>query len=312
MRNNNLIEALRGQPKAQEVTPKAFDPTTGESGGYLLTEEQLLEVRELVRQYGGLGVLADVIPVKATKGSILIEKAAVTTGFKVISEDNPLPPIESPQWVNVIWSTTDKGGLLPVPSNLMADSPVAYEYLKKWLGKKAAITRNKAVYDLLYTLPKVPVADWDGLKSIFNTSLNPAIMNSGVIVMNQDAYNMYDQMKTADGVYQMDQWMKDQKKEILILSNDLLPTVANKAPIIIGDVAEAVKVFENNFMAIASKHDMNANEYILRAINTEDQKLADSSAVIFAEVEVVDAASMGVFEEDTETLEDEVEEITTS
>lgn len=302
-----FMKAFKGKELTAQETELlkvqgALSSSTGEDGGYLIPIDQQTKINELKRSLPALENYVKVEPVSTSSGSRNIEKNALYTPFTEFTEGDDVPASDSPQFTNIPYTIKDRGGILPVPNNLMNDSDVAIEaYLNKWISKKSVATRNKLIIDKLNTLTKVPVADYDDVKSILNISLDPAIEQSAKIFTNQDGFNWLDTLKDLEGRYlvqsnPLDPKMKmlAGKYEIVVMSNKALANRNDgtnyQAPIIIGDLEEAIVLFDRQQLSILSTN-IGGNAFIknrtdIRAIEREDVRLFDSEAVVFGEINV--------------------------
>ncbi|MBP2027406.1 HK97 family phage major capsid protein [Acetoanaerobium pronyense] len=302
-----FMKAFKGQPLSAKESDMlkvqgALSSATGEDGGYLIPIDQQTRVNELKRSLPALENYVKVEPVRTLTGSRNIEKNALYTPFQEFTEGNDVPASDAPQFTNIPYAIKDRGGILPVPNNLMNDSDIAIEsYLNSWLAKKSVATRNKLILDLLNTLTKVPVTDLTDLKEIFNIELDPAIEASAKVFTNQDGFNWLDTLKDAEGKFMVQpnpleptKKMLFGKYEIVVLSNKAMATRNDgtnyQAPIIIGDMEEAVVLFDREQMSLLSTNiggqAFTKNRTDIRAIQREDVKMFDSEAVVFAEINV--------------------------
>lgn len=171
------------------------------------------------------------------------------------------------------------------------------QYLARWIGKKSAVTRNKLILDMAATFTKVQIADVDKIKEILNVTLDPEIAMSTIIITNQDAFNFLDKLKDSDGKYflQPDPTQPTRKllsgKPVVVVANRWLPTTGTttkKAPMIIGDMKEAIVLFDRQQYSIASTNvggkAFGRNSTDVRAIEREDVVKFDDEAIVYGEL----------------------------
>lgn len=278
----------------------ALSSSTGEDGGYLIPSDQRTAIKELKRALPSFELYVNVEPVVTLSGSRNIEKDALYTPFVEFAEGADVPASDAPQFVNVPYEIKDRGGILPVPNNLMNDSDAAVErYLNRWLARKSVATRNALILAKLNTLTKLPVVDLDDVKNILNLELDPAIEASSKIFTNQSGFNWLDTLKDLDDKYIVQpnplEPMKKMlfgKYEIVVFSNKAMPNRTDglniKAPMVIGDLQEAITLFDREQMSLLSTNiggdAFKKNRTDIRAIEREDVRLVDSEAVKFGEV----------------------------
>ena len=282
----------------------ALSSTTGEDGGYLIPVDQQVAVKELMREFKSLDELVNIETVSTLTGSRNIEKDAEFTPFANLTEGNSIADTDTPQFVNLTYSIKDYAGIMPVPNNLLADAKGLEAHLMKWLARKNVATRNSIITALLATLTKSAVTGIDSVKTILNVTLDPAIADKSYIIMNQDSFNKFDQMKDNDNRPLLQVSPTDQTKkliagkEIKVYSNKTLATRTGTgadagkkfAPVIIGNLKEVVTIFDRQAMSLlatnigAGAFEKNQTKY--RAILRLDGKTVDTKAAIFGEIEV--------------------------
>ncbi|MHB9950782.1 phage major capsid protein [Clostridium botulinum] len=302
-----FYNALRGKRVTEEQATvleefnNALSSNTDEDGGYTIPIDQQTAIKELKREFKSLETLVNTEPVTTPKGNRNIEKDAEYTPFAEFEEGEDVPTTDSPQFVNISYVIKDRGGILPVPNNLLADNTANLaSYLNKWLAKKQVATRNKLIVDLLATKAKTAVASADDLKTITNVTLDPAISAMSVVVTNQTGFNWLDTLKDSEGNYllQKDPTMPTKKllfgiHPVEVYSNKTLKndtTSGTKAPIIIGALKEAVTLFDREAISLLSTNiggdAFKKNRTDIRAITREDVKLVDSDTFVYGQVTI--------------------------
>jgi len=298
-----FYNALRGKSLNAEDTAllqinNALSSTSDADGGYLIPVDQQTAINELKREFLPLDGLVNIESVSTLTGSRNIEVDALYVPFAEFTEGNDVPTTDTPTFRNITYAILDRGGILPMPNNLLNDNTANLQaYLNRWLAKKNVATRNKLITTLLNTLTKAPIVDADDVKDILNVTLDPSISAMAVVVMNQDAYNVFDKMKDGDGIYllQPNPLNPTQKmlfgKIVHVFSNKTLPTVATKAPVIIGSLKEAVTLFDRQQISLLSTNiggtAFTKNRTDIRAITREDVRMVDTDALVFAELTIV-------------------------
>jgi len=297
-----FYNALRGKSlNAEDMAllqiNNALSSTAGADGGYLIPIDQQTAINELKRELSSLDALVNIEPVTTLTGNRNIEVDAQYVPFAEFTEGNDVPDTDTPTFRNIPYTILDRGGILPMPNNLLNDNTANLQaYLNRWLAKKNVATRNSLIVTLLKTITKTPIADIDDVKKILNVTLDPAISNMAVVVMNQDAFNVFDTMKDGDGkpVLQPNPLNATQKmiagKVIYVYSNKTIPTVATKAPVIIGSFKEAVTLFDREQISLLSTNvgggAFKGNRTDIRAITREDVRMVDTDALVFAELTI--------------------------
>ncbi|GMQ56780.1 phage major capsid protein [Vallitalea sediminicola] len=280
----------------------ALSSDNGEDGGYLIPVDQRTEIKELKRQMKSLEELVNVEPVNTKTGSRNIEKDAEYTPFAEFTETDDIGETDSPQFVNISYDIKDRGGILPVPNNLLKDNKANIKaHLNKWLAKKQVATRNKLIVDILNLLPKTAITAIDDIKDIINVQLDPSISDMSVAVTNQDSFNKLDKMKDSDGNYLLQKDPTEPTRKLLagkipikVYSNKTIKTRddsgTKKAPIIIGSLKEAITLFDREQLSLLATAiggtAFGKNRTEIRAITREDVKKVDEDAVVFGEITI--------------------------
>lgn len=161
------------------------------------------------------------------------------------------------------------------------------------------MTRNQLVLTLLDTKTKVPLASLDDIKHVLNVDLDPSISQGAIILTNQDGFHYLDTQKDSDGrdLLQPNPLNPTQKmfkgKPIVVMANRWLPstgTTTKLAPMIIGDLKEAVVLFDRQQYSIASTNvggkSFARNSTDVRAIQREDVRAFDLDAVVYGQLTI--------------------------
>ena len=295
-----FYNVLRGKATVEDqlVIQNALSSVTDADGGLLIPVDQQTEINELKRQYQALREFVTVEPVSTKTGSRVVEKDAETTAFAVLNEGDAIADTDSPQFTPIKYDIKDYAGILPIPNNLLNDTNTKIRaYLNRWLAKKSVATENKNILTVLKTGTKKTIKTIDDIKNIINVDLDPTISNNSIVLTNQDAFNVLDKMKDADGNYLLEKDPTNPTKKLLsgktvyVLSNKILPTNTQNAPIFIGNLKEAVVLFDREQLSLLStnigKDAFEKNLTNVRAILRHDVKKFDGGAFVFGEISTV-------------------------
>ena len=304
----NLITGKNVTAEQREILiQNALSSTSGEDGGFLIPIDQSVAVKELMREFMPLRQYVTVENVSTLTGSRLIEKNAAKTPFTDMTEGVAIEGTDAPQFVNIPYSIKDKGGILPIPNNLINDSIAIMAHINKWLAQKAVATENAAIIAKLVTLTKTAITGVDDVKTVLNKTLDPAISSSAncYIFMNQDSFDNFDKMKDDEvkPVLQPDVTnptiMRIKGKQIIQYSNDVLTTRTGTAgaeagkkyaPVIIGNLKEAITLFDRQAMSLASTNTggdaFKFNRTDVRGIMRLDVQKFDAAAAIYGEIDL--------------------------
>lgn len=268
-----------------------------EDGGLIVPQDISTKINEKRRQFDTLANLVDVIPVSTNKGSRVLEKLSDITPLANLEELENIEELENPKFENIKYNIKDYAGILVLSNDLLADTKEALlQYLTTWLAKKSAVTRNTLILNQLGTLAKTTVSKQDDIKDILNVKLDPAINATTKVVTNQSGFNMLDKLKDAFGRYLLQPNPTDPTKKLLfgkpvsVISDKYLPSSGTKTPkhpLIIGDLKEAVKLFDRQQYSILTTNvggkAFYRNSTDVRIIEREDVVLWDTDAVVYAE-----------------------------
>lgn len=264
----------------------------GENGGYLVPEDVKTAINEYRRSFVSLKDHVDVRSVVVPSGSEVYEKTSQLTGLTNITELGEIQEMNAEVFERITYKVKDFGGILPVSRFLLQDSPEnLLAYLGKWFMKKQVVTENKEIIAVLKTLTKKAITKVDEIKEAFNVTLDPIFLDNTKVLTNQDGFNILDSLKDKNGNYLLQPVVTDPTKrtlfgkEVIVLPNTHLPNeAANKFPLYVGDLREAVRVYELNELEIKSTDvggkSFTRNSYDTRLITRFDVKAVDKEAVV--------------------------------
>ncbi|MEH6896358.1 phage major capsid protein [Bacillus velezensis] len=294
LRGKRLTEEERDLFESEEF--RAMSGKNEEDGGILIPEDISRTIKELKReQEHQLEQYVTVEPVATRSGTRMLEKNSDMTPFAVLEEMDEIAETDQPKFTKLSYSITDYAGILPLSNTLLQDTDQAVmSYVARWFVKKSITTRNALILSILDSLKKVQFKGLDNIKKTLNVTLDPAISAGAIIMTNQDGFDYLDQLKDGDGKYLLKDIPTEPTNKMLfgrrvvVISNKVLKTVSGKAPMIIGDLKEAIVLFDRQQQSIAST-DVGAgafetNTTKVRAIEREDVKLWDSEAVVYGQL----------------------------
>lgn len=262
-----FTNAIKAAWKKTDITTEdkgilnAMSEGSDEDGGLTVPKDIKTKIKELRRSEDALETLVNVEHVTTNSGSRVIEREADQTPFDNVDEAAEFPNVSTPQFENVDYKIKKKGGILKVTQELLSDTAEnIMNYLKKWIAKKAKATRNFMIIAKIKEICKgseVTVTGLDNLKDIFNVMLDPAIALGAVVVTNQSGFNFLDKLKDEKGNYILQKDPTQPTKRLLfgvypvkVLSNKTLQNIDGKAPIICGDLKEAITIFDRETLTI--------------------------------------------------------------
>lgn len=260
-----------------------------EKGGYLVPEEQGKQLKEFRRSKVSLKALCNVVPVTTMSGKFPVAKdqKGKLIEFDELSEIGQTDLTFAQQE----WSVKDFGDIIPVSNTLLEDTTFPLiSIIGNNLTTKAVNTENEKILALLKTAKnKVTGKDYKDIITILNKALDPALANTAKIITNQSCFDYLDKLEDKNGRPLLTVDLTDptkklfKGKEIVVLTDEMLPQDAKKYPLYIGDVKEFVNFYDRKGVEIARSTEagFTKNATLLRAIERFDVKAVDQEAVAY-------------------------------
>lgn len=279
----------------------AMSEGTAADGGYTVPQDIRTAINELRVSKDALQNLISVESVNTLSGSRVLKARAQQTGFAEVDEAGNITEKATPQFTQLPYSVKKYAGFFKVTNELLKDSDQAIRStLIRWIGDESRVTRNKLILAELDKKAKTAIADVDDIKDTLNVTLDPAFRYTSSIVTNQDGFNFLDKLKDTDGNYLLQPSVTAPSGKqllgvpVMVISNKDLPTVPvdgetpAKAPVIIGDLKEAVVMFDRETLSIMAS-DIAGDAYLtdvtlFRAIEREQVVTRDSEAFIYGQI----------------------------
>ncbi|AKF30730.1 phage major capsid protein [Bacillus velezensis] len=299
-----FFKGLRGKRLTEEEREildrpefRAMSGKNEEDGGILIPEDIGRQINELKRQYEPLEQYVTVEPVTSRSGTRLLEKNVDMVPFSPVEELDELPEIDQPKFSKLAYSIVDYGGIMTLSNTMQNDSDQnIMMHVAKWFAKKSVVTRNSLILAALASLKKVDIDGVDGIKKALNVTLDPMVSPGSIVMTNQDGFNWFDTLKDGTGKYLLQPDPTNPTKKLLDgrpvvpISNRVLKTQKGKAPVIIGNLKEAIVLFDREQQSIASTDTgagaFETNTTKVRGIEREDVRKWDEEAVVFGQVTI--------------------------
>lgn len=272
---------------------------TKADGGYTVPEDIQTKINQYKKAVFSLESLVDVETVKTNSGKRTFQKKAQVTGFKVVAESGKIQATETPQYELLSYDIKKYAGYMPVTNELLADSDAnIINALVKWLGEEDVATKNAQILAAIGTKAETDLKNLDGIKKAINVTLGSAFAGSVTILTNDDGLQYLDTLVDKNGRYLLTPSIQDPAKKVLavgastipivVVPNSVMATKTNKVPFIIGDLKEAVKIFDRAKLSIMTSNtaavgQLNAFEMdltLFRGIERFDCKVKDSDAFV--------------------------------
>jgi phage major capsid protein, HK97 family len=272
---------------------------TKADGGYTVPEDIQTKINQYKKAVFSLESLVDVEKVKTNSGRRTHQKRAQITGFRAVAESGKIQATETPQFEVLAYDVKKYAGYMPVTNELLADSDANItNTLVKWLGEEDVATKNAQILAAIGTKAETDLKNLDGIKKAINVTLGSAFVGSVTILTNDDGLQYLDTLVDKNGRYLLTPSIQDPAKKVLavgastipivVVPNSVMATKTNKVPFVIGDLKEAVKIFDRaklNIMTsnVAAVGQLNAFEQdltLFRGIERFDCKIKDSDAFV--------------------------------
>lgn len=302
-----FLKAIRGQNITSEdeqvfervKSERKFQSAVDADGGLIVPKDVQTKINEFKRSFVALEQFVTTERVGTLTGTRVLEANEDMVPFANLAEWGEIAEIDAPKFSPVSYDIKAYAGILPIPNTLLQDTDQnLMAYVAKWIAKKSIFTRNFHILAALKTLSEVALADIDAIKAAFNVTLDPSIAMNSQVLTNQDGFNFLDQLKDIDGRYvlQPDPLNATQKlmfgKPVIIVPNKSLPsdTVGNTAPIYLGDLKEAIILFDRGVYEIKTTDvggkSFTRNTTDMRVIDRFDVGKWDEAAVIAGTLDI--------------------------
>lgn len=280
----------------------AMTEGTPASGGYTVPQDIQTKINELREAKDALQNFITVEPVKAPTGSRVFKARSQQTGFAEVAEDGTITEKATPQFTPLTYAVKKYAGFFKATNELLEDSDAAIvNTLTTWIGDESRVTRNKLILTVLGTKAKTAIVGADGLKKVLNVQLDPAFHSTASVITNQDGFNWLDTLKDGEGNYLLQTSASSPtgkqfagKPVIMVSNKDLASDVSTpatpKVPFFIGDLKEAVVMFERKGTEIKSSTEAGTaftnDNTLFRAIEREEVKMRDAEAFVYGQVTI--------------------------
>jgi len=296
-RNKKLNDSERNAVKLYNALSESSDA----AGGLLVPQDVQTTINRYMRTLPELQQLINVIPVSTNGGTRVYETLATMTALANITDDTAdIPEEAGPAFEKVTYAIKKYAGWLPVPNDLLNDSDQNIQaYLTEWIGRKSVVTRNSLILAILNAITPTTFADYKAIKKALNITLDPMLAAGAQIVTNQDGYQYLDTLVDGQSrpMLQPDITQPGRYlfagKPVKVIPNTTLVTTGTTtklAPMFVGNLGEAITMFERQGYQIASTNvggtAFRKDRTELRVIEREDVKKIDASAVIFGKIDV--------------------------
>lgn len=289
-----LVHYLQGKKLTAEERTLLVETTTPGEGqnsmAVIVPQDIYTEINELKRQYKSLKQYTDVQSTGTNSGSFVFEPGDSIEPFVDVDEGTEIGELTSPNLRQQKFAITDKGGILPISNTLLSDEAGGLmKYIMKWIARKSTVTDNVKILSVLNGHGiKIKASTPDEVKSAMNTKLDPELLNTAVIITNQNGFDIMDNWKDAVGRPILQDHPTEKTKKTLggvtieVFANRTIKDVDGASPVYIGNLEEAIKFMDREQLAIAvsTEAGFTKNLTLVRALQRDDVEPKDLEAYL--------------------------------
>lgn len=234
---------------------------SGSDAGLTIPQDIRTAINTLVRQYDSLQEYVNVENVTTLTGSRVYEKWAEITGLsKLDDEAGQIGANDDPKLSLIRYAIKRYAGISTVTNSLLADSAEnILAWLSGWIAKKVVVTRNKAILEVIATLPTKPtLAKWDDIIDL-EAKVDPAIKQTSFFLTNTSGFTALKKVKNAMGDYLMERDVKSPTGYSIdgfavkeVSDRWLANGTGGAMPLYFGDLKQAVTLFERQHLSLLS------------------------------------------------------------
>lgn len=296
--------------------PAASSEGVDANGGYVVPKDIQTYINKFKEAEFDLSSLVTSENVSTNAGRRTFQTRAQLTGFQAVAEAGKIGQIAGPQFQILEYAIKKYAGFLPVTNELLADSDQNItRVITQWIAKQDVATRNALILAVLSgsDFAKVAIKDQNDIKKTINVTLGSKFAGGVSIYTNDDGLNYIDttfldkngrSLITPDlqTPMQMVFAAGAQKVRIKAIPNEVLHSDTTTKgttviPVIIGDLKEAVALFDRQQLSISNSNVAVAGNFnafdqdmtIFRALDRLDVKARDTQAAVYGQITVKDS-----------------------
>ncbi|USK78962.1 phage major capsid protein [Peribacillus frigoritolerans] len=279
-----------------EDMKNALKTSPNEDGGALVPVELVEVLVEAKKQLVSLKDFVQVIPVSAPSGSVPVAEG--DNGALIDFTEMTDLTEASQKFRSVAYSAKSKGCITPVSNQLLKDAVFGIPAIvTNDFAKRATRSENADILtEAKAGKTAVQITNIAGLKKSINVDIDPAAKLDGVIIMNQDAYDKFDNEVDTNGRPLLSSSVQDadvktfKGLQVVVLSNAELPTTGTttkKAPIFYGSLKGILFFDKGEYeVAVSDAAGFRQNATLMRVIERYDVKGGAKEDYVYAELTI--------------------------
>lgn len=265
------------------------DGVTTQGASAVIPDEIITPVFELKNSTYDLAKLCTVKQVSNGQGHYPIAANPQSAVLATKEELAEIGDVNANMFQDVKFDVKTRAGKIALSNEVIEDSAVdIVSEVKNQLQKLVQNTNNKNIIDLLIgsssQFAKVTAKNIDDLKKVFNVTLDPALSKTWVV--NQNGFNFLDTLKDNEGRYLLQPDVTAPSgfsllgAPVMVISNALLPDNSDgTSPVLVGDFAQGLVVFERN-QVTAQWDKFDSFSEGLSVILRSDYEVIDKNAIV--------------------------------
>ena len=262
-------------------------------GTLIMPKEVVTRIEELKREIKSFETVVGAKRVTTLEGSFVVD-ATETQELDVLVDGVDISESDDLNFKSVTFKLEQRGALIPLSNTVLkfSDNDLVNFVARLFVKRYIKTVNAKAVALLKKDKVAIAMTGAKDLNKALLTKVDPALVGESVVVTNQDGLVKLVEQEGANGVSYI---QPDMTKApipvingcpIVTFSNAQLPTVAGKAPIFAGALAEAIEVVSNGAMEFKVGEDFRKNVTLCRAICYMDVIKKDADAYFVGELTV--------------------------
>ena len=296
---DSFIKDFKAMVKGDSRLNMATSSTdeNGDRIGLTIPQDIQTAIHALVRQYDSLQQYVNVESVTTQSGSRVFEKwTDVTPLANLDDETGEIGDNDDPKLTLIKYAIKRYAGITTATNTLLKDTADnILAWLSNWIAKKVVVTRNTQIINTMNKAPKKPtITKFDDIKDLINTSVDPAIASTSIMMTNVSGFNVISKVKDNNGQYLVQPVVTNPDikqidgKTIVVISDRWLPNIGTKDapahPLYFGDLKQAITLFDREQMSLYTT-DVGAGAFEkdltkIRVIDRFDVQATDSDAFV--------------------------------
>lgn len=291
-----LVKALAGKPLSKEERALLIEGTPGAgqtSGSFIVPKDISTEINTYKREYTSLKDYTEVMPTTTNTGTFVYERTSTLTPLVDLTEGTDIAETTL-DFDRLSYTLRDKGALLPVSNQLLQDENAnLLQYIGRWFARKAVKTENASIMGALTGgKTAVPVPSITELVREMNALLDPALLDGAVLITNQDGFGALSAENDGNGRPLLEPDLQVPTRRIfkglpvVVLSNANFPSAGGLAPVIVGNLPEAIRFVDRDVYEVATSNEagFTRNVTYIRCIERYDVVLKDRDAYAYVTI----------------------------